>query len=106
MHASKGPHPVPLRSNCLSVSKKCNLMLPIMVMVVVGGGDDGGDGGGDDDDGGGGDNDVPSQQGGRTWQPFVGSKSGNENFRQTRIYNFRVKCVVFARNCKFAKLTQ
>ena len=45
-------------------------------------------------------------QGGRTWQPFVGSKNGNENFRQTRIYNFRVKCVVFARNRKFAKLTQ
>ena len=31
---------------------------------------------------------------------------GNENFRQTRIYNFRVKCVVFARNRKFAKSTQ
>ena len=45
-------------------------------------------------------------QGGRTWQPFVGSKNGNENFRQTHIYNFRVKCVVFARNRQFAKLTQ
>ena len=45
-------------------------------------------------------------QGGKTWQPFVGSKNGNENFRQARIYNFRVKCVVFARNRKFAKLTQ
>ena len=45
-------------------------------------------------------------QGGKTWQPFVGSKNGNENFRQTRIYNFCVKCVVFARNRKFAKLTQ
>ena len=45
-------------------------------------------------------------QGGRSWQPFVGSKNGNENFRQARIYNFRVKCVVFARNRKFAKLTQ
>ena len=45
-------------------------------------------------------------QGGRTWQPFVWSKNGNENFRQARIYKFRVKCVVFARNCKFAKLTQ
>ena len=45
-------------------------------------------------------------QGGRTWQPFVGSKNGNENFRQARIYNFRVKCVVFARNRKFAKLAQ
>ena len=45
-------------------------------------------------------------EGGRTWQPFVGSKNGNENFRQARIYNFCVKCVVFARNRKFAKLTQ
>ena len=43
-------------------------------------------------------------QGGRTWQPFVGSKNGNENFRQAHIYNFRIKCVVFARNRKFAKL--
>ena len=46
------------------------------------------------------------EQGGRTWQPFVRSKNGNENFRQARIYNFCVKCVVFAHNCKFAKLTQ
>ena len=45
-------------------------------------------------------------QGGRTWQPFVGGKNGPENFRQTRIYNFRNKCVVFARNSKFANLTQ
>ena len=45
-------------------------------------------------------------QGGRTWQPFVRSKNGSENFRQARIYNFYVKCVVFARNRKFAKLTQ
>ena len=45
-------------------------------------------------------------QGGRTWQPFVGSKNGNENFRQVRIFNVRVKCVVVARNCKFAKSTQ
>ena len=45
------------------------------------------------------------QQGGRTWQPFVGSKNGDEDFRQARIYNFRVECVVFARNRKFAKLT-
>ena len=45
-------------------------------------------------------------QGGTTWRPFVGSKNGNENFRQLRIYNFRIKCVVFARNRKFAKLTQ
>ena len=49
---------------------------------------------------------VYTWQGGRTWQPIVRSKNGNENFRQARIYNFRVKCVVFARNRKFAKLTQ
>ena len=29
-------------------------------------------------------------QGGRTWQPCVGSENENENFRQMRIYNFRV----------------
>ena len=59
------------------------------------------------------DNDIPQgqqnltgNQGGRTWQPFVGRKNGNENFRQAHIYNFCVKCVVFARNHKFAKLTQ
>ena len=46
------------------------------------------------------------QQGGRTWQPIVGSKNCNENFRQARCYNFRVKCVAFARNHKFANLTQ
>ena len=45
-------------------------------------------------------------QGGRTGQPFVGSKNGTENFRKARIYNFRIKCVVFARNRKFAKLTR
>ena len=45
-------------------------------------------------------------QGGRTWQPFVGGKNGPENFRQARIYNFRGKWVVFARNRKFANLTQ
>ena len=45
-------------------------------------------------------------QGGRTWQAFVGGKSGHENFRQTRICNFRNKCVVLARNRKFANLTQ
>ena len=49
---------------------------------------------------------IRGHQGGRTWQLFVGSKNGNANFRQARIYNFRVKCVVFARNRKFAKLTQ
>jgi len=45
-------------------------------------------------------------QGGRTWQPFIGGKNGQENVRQARIYNFRVKCVIFARNRKFAKLNQ
>ena len=45
-------------------------------------------------------------QGGRTWQPFVGDKNGHENFRQVHIYNFRDKFVVFARNRKFANLTQ
>ena len=45
-------------------------------------------------------------QGGRTWQPFIGGKNGHENFRPARIYNFRDKCVVFARNLKFSNLTQ
>ena len=36
-------------------------------------------------------------QGGRTWQPFVGSKNGNEKFRQARINNFCVQCVVFCK---------
>ena len=43
------------------------------------------------------------------WQnlaAFRREQKGNENFRQARIYNFRVKCVIFARNPKFAKLTQ
>ena len=30
----------------------------------------------------------------------------NVNFRQTRIYYFRDKCIVFASNCKFASLPQ
>ena len=30
-------------------------------------------------------------QGGRTWQPFAGSKNGKENLRQAGIYNIRVK---------------
>ena len=47
-----------------------------------------------------------TDQGGRTWQPFIGGKNGHENFRQTRIYNFRDKCIVFARNLKFSNLTQ
>ena len=44
-------------------------------------------------------------QGGRSWQPFGETKNGH-NFRQARIYYFRDKSVVFARNCKFANLTQ
>ena len=46
------------------------------------------------------------EQGGRTRQPFVGGKDGHENFRQSRIYKFRDKCVVFVRHRKFANLTQ
>ena len=49
---------------------------------------------------------IMANQGGRTWQTFVGGKNGHENFRQARIYDFRNKCVVFARNRKFAKSTQ
>ena len=48
---------------------------------------------------------TPSQ-GGRTWQAFGGGKHGHESFRQARNYNFRDKCVVFARNLKFSNLTQ
>ena len=46
------------------------------------------------------------EQGGRTWQAFGGGKHGHETFRQARNYNFRDKCVVFARNLKFSNLTQ
>ena len=49
--------------------------------------------------------DMPIQ-GGRTWQAFGGGKHGHETFRQARNYNFRDKCVVFARNLKFSNLTQ
>ena len=45
-------------------------------------------------------------QGGRTWQAFGGGKHGHETFRQARNYNFRDKCVSFARNLKFSNLTQ
>ena len=45
-------------------------------------------------------------QGGRTWQPFVGGKNGREIFRQARFYNFRDKCVDFARNLNFLNLAQ
>ena len=46
------------------------------------------------------------KQGGRTWQAFGGGKHGHETFRQASNYNFRDKCVVFARNLKFLNLTQ
>ena len=39
------------------------------------------------------------------WQKlaaFRRGQNGHENFRQARICYFRDKCVVFARNCKFA----
>ena len=50
---------------------------------------------------------IPNDnQGGRTWQAFGGGKNGHETFRQARIYNFRDKCVVFARNLNFFNLTQ
>ena len=52
------------------------------------------------------DDDYGDGQGGRTWQAFGGGKNGHETFRQARIYNFHDKCVVFARNLKFANLTQ
>ena len=41
-------------------------------------------------------------QGGRSWPPFGEGKNGHKSFRQARICYFRDKCVVFARNCKFA----
>ena len=49
---------------------------------------------------------VILSQGGRSWQAFGGGKHGYETFRQARNYNFRDKCVVFARNLKFSNLTQ
>ena len=45
-------------------------------------------------------------QGGKTWQAFGGGKNAHETFCQARIYNFRDKCVIFARNLKFSNLTQ
>ena len=49
---------------------------------------------------------VRINQGDRTWQAFGGGENGHETFRHARIYNFRDKCVVFARNLKFSNLTQ
>ena len=36
----------------------------------------------------------------------LSAKNGHETFRQARIYNFRDKCVVFARNLKILNSTQ
>ena len=47
-------------------------------------------------------NSVRIAQGGRSWLPFGEGKNCHTNFRQAHIYNFRDKCVVFARNHKFA----
>ena len=41
-------------------------------------------------------------QGGRSWQPFSEGKNAHKSFRLAYICYFRDKCVVFARNCKFA----
>ena len=49
---------------------------------------------------------LDSLQGGRSWQPFGEGKNGRKKICQARIYYFCDKCVVFARNCKFAKLIQ
>ena len=46
------------------------------------------------------------KQGSRSWQPFVEGKNGHANSRKAHIYYFRDKCVVFARNRKFANLTR
>ena len=43
------------------------------------------------------------------WQDLAGfrrGQKGHEIFRQARFYNFRDKCVVFARNLKFSNSTQ
>ena len=48
--------------------------------------------------------DFEHQQGGRSWQPFGEGKSVHEDFRQAHVCYVRDKCVVFARNCKFASL--
>ena len=47
---------------------------------------------------------LPSSQGCRSWQPFGEGKNGHQIFPQAGIYYFHDKCVVFARNCKFANL--
>ena len=52
------------------------------------------------------DHDYGIVQGGRTWQAFGGGKNGHETFRQARIYKFRNKCLVFARNLKLSNLSQ
>ena len=45
-------------------------------------------------------------QGGRSWKPFGEGKNAHKNFSQPHICYFRNKCVIFARNCKFANLIQ
>ena len=45
---------------------------------------------------------MAERQGGRSWQPFVEGKIAHKNFCQARICYFRDRCVVLARNCKFA----
>ena len=49
---------------------------------------------------------MTQDQGCRSWQSFSEGKNGPKMFRQERIYYFRDKCVVFARNCKFSNWTQ
>ena len=43
---------------------------------------------------------IEGYQGGRSWQPFSEGKNGHKNIRQTQIFYFGDKRVVFARNCK------
>ena len=49
-----------------------------------------------------------NSQGGRSWQPFGKGKNGHKKFSSGVSCNcyFCDKCVVFARNCKFANLIQ
>ena len=52
---------------------------------------------------------VPNLYPGAGWQnlaAFRREQKWQGNFRQARIYKFRVKCVVLARKRKFAKVTQ
>ena len=49
-------------------------------------------------------NSLVRVQGERSWQPFGEGDSGHNFYRQAHICYFRDKCVVFARNYKFASL--